>query len=222
MEKYFIDASEELISKYRKCGNSKHSPTVGAGREVVLKSFLRGILPKRVGLCSGHVFCEDQQSKQVDIIAYDADATNGLPLEDDIKLIPAESLLGIIEIKSKLSKTKLIEGIDNIQSVIDLIPPPVNNYFEPPRKPFTIIFAYELERNSLDSLSRNLNNTLAEMEKPKTLVNLVCVLNKGLIYLDHEYMPYEYFKFYKITEYKAFIHDEKTLYELYQILVSKL
>jgi len=79
LEKYFIDASEELISKYRKCGNSKHPPTVGAGREAVLMSFLRDILPKRVGLCSGHVFCEDQQSKQVDIIVYDADATTVSP-----------------------------------------------------------------------------------------------------------------------------------------------
>jgi len=97
-----------------------------------------------------------------------------------------ENLLGVIEVKSKLTKTKLIEGIKNIQSVIELMAPPVKIFFEPERKPFTIVFAYELERNSLDSISRNLNDILAEMEKPKTLVNLVCVLNKGLIHFDHD------------------------------------
>jgi len=35
-------------------------------------------------------------------------------------------------------------------------------------------------------------------------------------------MPFEYFKFYNITKYKAFMHDEKTLYEMYRILKSKL
>lgn len=223
MEKYFIDASEELISKYRKCGNSKHSPTVGAEREAILVSFLRDILPKRVGLCTGHAFYEDQQSKQVDIIAYDANATNGLPLGDgNNKLIPAENLLGIIEVKSKLTKTKLKEGINNIQSVIELKAHQVKKYFDLERKPFTIIFAYELERNSLDSLSSNLNDILAEMEKPKTLANLVCVLNKGLIHFDHELMPFEYLPFYNITKYKAFMYDEKTLYKMCQILKSYL
>ena len=99
-----------------------HSLTKGEVRERVVRDFLRPFLPACYGLGTGEVFSsEGNNSKQIDIVIYDAVFSTILRLDENSFLFPCESVFGSIEVKSDLgSQAVLKDAITNIQSLKSL------------------------------------------------------------------------------------------------------
>ena len=185
----FKGISKKLYSDFEISSQISHGTDKGSFREDSLKKFLEeGKLPKKYTIGHGQVISrKNEVSKSVDLVIYDSIESSPLLYNDATQIFPIESIYGIIECKSKLSKEKLIEGLDNIKSVKAIAPRDhaykksglmTMSYSRP--TPFGIIFAYSLGGNSLQSLTTN----LIEWEKnndSKVWPNMVVVLNEGII-----------------------------------------
>ncbi len=174
----------ELSAEY------EHHGVRGDYREDRLKEFLKkGKLPEVFGISSGEIISQySQVSKQMDAIIYDTSKSIIFEASESTKIFPIESVLGIIEVKSQLSKTKLIEGLENIKSLKTLHAPQLITkkygdrvrigYYNNP--PFGVIFAYSLSGNSLESLSHNLKEW-CDSNPPEVWPNFICILDEGTI-----------------------------------------
>lgn len=97
-----------------------HGPSIGRFIEHLLLRLFRKYLPKSVEFTSGFIQGIDMEvvcSSQMDIICYDH---NNFPILFDIeefKVVPAQAVKGLIEIKATLSKSKLKEILDTSCSV---------------------------------------------------------------------------------------------------------
>jgi hypothetical protein len=95
-----------------------HMGDRGTFREAIISNFLRPFLPECYGLSGGEIFSSDgEQSAQVDIVIYDALFSTVLFRDAEKMLFPAESVFGLIEIKSELDSRDLEVAIDNILSL---------------------------------------------------------------------------------------------------------
>jgi hypothetical protein len=100
------------------------SPTVkGTAREIFVGKLLRPYLNPTVDVCSGTIVdSSGNQSNQIDIIIYDKGIVPPLLLTQFEGVIPIESVLGTIEVKSSLSSKELKHSITNARSVKLLAP----------------------------------------------------------------------------------------------------
>jgi len=91
----------------------------GSFREQIIEEFLRPFLPKCYGIASGEVFSSDgQNSKQIDLVLHDPIFSTTLFQENGQNcLFPAESVYGLIEVKSELNSSELRTSVENIASI---------------------------------------------------------------------------------------------------------
>ena len=144
---YRKSISDELISiKDRVRDFVNHFPEDGRYKEIILKNVLIKHLPKTVSIGTGFVMCDNHEAtSQIDIIIYD----NRIPplfQIDDFVIVVKESVLGIIEVKSKLCKSKFKEVNEKAHKNGELIVGRDNLNLL-----FNGIFAYETDLNSTDS-----------------------------------------------------------------------
>lgn len=190
IRKVFRGISKKLYSDFEISAQINHDGTMGDFRENSLREFLQnGRLPKRLGVGKGEIVGHiSNVSKQSDLIIYDQLDSIPLLYDKDVQVYPIDCVYGIIEVKSQLKKTRLIEALDNIKSVKQLTPDDyvrrkvlfMEQQYKRPR-PFGFVFAFSLAENSLNSLTQN----LAEWEKlnpPESWPNLIVVLGEGIIY----------------------------------------
>ncbi|WP_438802389.1 hypothetical protein [Herbaspirillum rubrisubalbicans] len=103
-----------------------------------------------------------------------------------------DSVYGIVEVKSTLPKSELIDSLEKIKvlksmAVDDSISEALTadfNVVRPKPKPFGVVFAYGLSGNSLDSLCDNLVEWAAN-NSPEVWPNYVCVLGVGCIHYQN-------------------------------------
>ncbi len=181
VRKIFREISQKMSSDFRSSEEIKHSGSKGLFRENALKDFLQnGRLPKRYAIGSGEIVGPNSDiSKQSDLIIYDA--LEGIPLlySETVQVFPIDCVYGIVEVKSKLSKNKLMESLENIKSVKELSPALLQKKEMP--IPFGAIFAYSLSSNSLKSLVANLRDWESKLS-PALWPNLISILSEGIIY----------------------------------------
>ncbi len=189
IKKIYRNLSDKFILDFENSSEINHNGNIGEYREKSLKEFLEnGRLPRRYAIGNGEIISSvSGVSKQSDLIIYDS--VEGLSFEgkDNLKIFPIESVCGIIEVKSCLSKEKLLEGLENIKSVKKLR---INSVIEESKggltfsyrrpKPFGIIFAYKLSNNSLESLRNNIKEWESKNDA-EYYPNLVVVLNQGIL-----------------------------------------
>lgn len=102
---YQKSISNELISikdRVRNFIDDRHWGEDGRYKEIILSHALRQHLPESVSVGTGFVVNNNSLTKQIDIIVY----RNDFPLmfkQDDFIIAPSESVLGIIEVKSKIT-----------------------------------------------------------------------------------------------------------------------
>jgi hypothetical protein len=107
---YRKSISDELMSiKDRARNFVKHWPEDGRYKEIILKNVLKKHLPKTVSVGTGFVVDDNEKcTTQIDIIVY----SNTIPplfcIEDFI-IVAKESVLGIIEVKTKIDNGKIEE-----------------------------------------------------------------------------------------------------------------
>lgn len=182
--------SQKMMAEFNISAEFNHSGVKGDYREDALKKFLEnGKLPKQYKLGNGEIISSySQTSKQTDLIVYDNNKSIIFQASESIQIYPIETIYGVIEIKSKLSKQKLNEGLENIKSLKEMHSPSIISkklgtsstisYGNTP--PFGVIFAYDLDGNSLNSLEANLREWCSK-HPASVWPNMICILNKGLI-----------------------------------------
>ncbi|MEI7052150.1 DUF6602 domain-containing protein [Pseudomonas koreensis] len=189
VKRIFRGVSAKLVSDFNVSSMYEHQGNKGSFREGALRDFLASDrMPSKFGLGTGEIVSSHGEvSKQSDLIIFDR--LNGIPLlySDTVQVFPVESVYGVIEVKSKLSKDELFKALENIKSVKSLADDGVVRYVKGPiaytgksPRPFGIIFAYGLANNSLESLADNLESWEASEEK-KFWPNMVVVLDVGVI-----------------------------------------
>ena len=154
-----------------------HAAERGRLLEETLSKFLISALPKRVGVGSGQVVgaSEEIPSKQVDIVLYDAINYPLLLNEGSFQLFPNEAVFGVIEVKSKLNKKYLREGVININSVKILRKFPSNTH----PQTLGVLFCYKTTWKRPLTLFRNLQQlSAANIEK---VPDVICSLDPGFL-----------------------------------------
>ncbi|MGB3532771.1 MAG: DUF6602 domain-containing protein [Microcoleaceae cyanobacterium] len=230
VKRIFRGISSKLYRDFQEISSEiHHRGNQGTFREGRLKKFLEnGRLPNKFGIGSGEIVgYASNTSKQSDLIIYDQ--LNGIALiyDEQVQVYPIESVYGVIEVKSCLSKTELIKSLDNIKSVKLLSPnEPIKKFYSdrlvsyPRPKPFGIIFAYSLANNSLNSLTENLREWESKHDK-SLYPNIVVVLEEGIIYHYNKNQRIFYNEsILNATSVFSLEHKTDTLYHFYSILID--
>lgn len=125
MVDYFKLVSDELLTKLNQTRQfiKKHNPTIGILTEEILRSFLKTYLPKSVNVEQGFILSKNgEMSKQCDILIYDSNFYAPFYRINDIVVIPAESVIAVIEVKTTLTKPifhSVIKYFENISMITD-------------------------------------------------------------------------------------------------------
>lgn len=97
-----------------------HGGVKGSALEnAVVETVLRPYLPEKVGICAGQVIdALGAHSKQLDVVLYDRASTPTLKRSAEIRLLPAECVVAVIEVKATIASKPDIHAIfDNMASV---------------------------------------------------------------------------------------------------------
>lgn len=122
LSKRMREAGEQLALDFKKATSYPHPGARGTRREDSVRTFLKEQLPAGYGIESGFVFdARDSQSRQLDVLIYRVRDTPFV-LAGDPLLVPCESLLAVIEVKSELNAGTLREAFTNAKSVRQLKP----------------------------------------------------------------------------------------------------
>jgi hypothetical protein len=150
---YFNSIAEALSIESRTASFAHHRPDIGQNRESLLIQVLNKHLPDRLKAIAGGTVLnlEGDLSKQIDIIVKN----DLFPKFEhhERSCVLAESVAGVISVKSYLDKTALEETIENVASVpkfseatltltnSSLIRPDLQSQFMT-NWPFRVVFAY--------------------------------------------------------------------------------
>jgi len=190
---YRKSISQELISIKDRLMNiidNHHWGEDGRYKEIILSDILRKYLPQNVTVATGFVMgAENRMSTQIDIIIYN----NNYPVlfkQSDFVVVCKESVVGIIEVKSKLdcdkTKSAILKSHQNGLLIGNQI--------------FNGIFGYETDISFINRLVPSINCSLQE--------------NSG--YLNYICFGKDYFMKYWGTG-NPREHDQISCYSFYEI-----
>lgn len=105
--------SNELIAAHNRVRNfARQWPEDGRYKEIILQDVLARYLPRTTSIGTGFIIGEnDLLSKQIDIIVYN-NAFPPLFHQRDFVIVEKESILGIVEVKSKIHRDKVNKIIE--------------------------------------------------------------------------------------------------------------
>jgi hypothetical protein len=234
LNREFIHHKSQMLADFERSKDIKHIRDVGDAREQILRKFLSdsGCLPARydiskrsarVASTTGHV------TGEMDILLFDPLGSIRLMSRESVDVYPVESVYGAIQIKSRLNKNEIREGLENISKfkALDRAANTGGSEFAVgPRsdRSFGILFAYDTDLEW--------NNIIREIEDYSRTVparqwtNLVFVLSKGLfLFGDDKGSKFDNEKIEAIS--KVIIHgypdrDDSGLFSFYSILMTLL
>jgi hypothetical protein len=154
----------------------EHRGERGTEREAILATFLRTYLPSRFAVSRGEIVDTSlQTTRQCDLVIYDHLNCPMLYAGHDYRVFPAEPVHAVIEVKSTLSKSQLDDAAAKIRAVKKLERP--NGLIA------GIVFAYKSgwTADPLSHTARYLLD-LASTIDPTHCIDLVCILDSGLVY----------------------------------------
>lgn len=189
----FESAVYEIAGKFFKTAAFNHSLTKGEEREVPFIDFFTENLPKTYSIVKGEVVdLSGQSSPQLDVMIYDS--SRNFPFySGDNYILPAESLLASIEIKSKLTQEEIRKILINAKKLKTLKPFGKNLDISKQRRDvedkvtcryFHTVFAYDTDLSAKDWSKNEFERIVRVAKEEKidhTLLDRVIVLNKGLI-----------------------------------------
>jgi len=123
MVDYFQLVSDELLIRLNQVKKfiKKHNPTIGILTEEILRTFLKNNLPKSISVEQGFILSQNgEMSKQCDILIYDSHYFAPFYRINDIVVVPADSVIAVIEVKTTITKQifhNVIDYFDNISSI---------------------------------------------------------------------------------------------------------
>jgi hypothetical protein len=96
-----------------------HNYSSGVFREGLIRSFLKAILPKAVSVDSGFVYGFEQvpTSRQIDILVWDSARHAAVYQTHEFVIIPPESVIAAISVKTTLDRADIHEALENLLSL---------------------------------------------------------------------------------------------------------
>ena len=109
--RYFSAIIEGLVKKVEASSPLEHKLTKGELRELFISNILSHLLTKQYDIGTGIIVNQHkEQSNQTDIIIYDNRILPPFIKEQHIGVYPAESVVGVIEVKSHLTKKEILSS----------------------------------------------------------------------------------------------------------------
>jgi hypothetical protein len=191
LEHEFHYYQERMIADYERSKDIKHPRDVGDAREEILRHFLNdnGLIPNRFSVSGAKTRVASptgHSSAELDVVLYDRDDSISLMRRDGgYQVLPIESVYGVIQVKSRLTKKAIREGLKNLASFKTLtkIQEPahgvVSGYYNSNRssKGFGVLFAYDSDLEWGDVVQEM--QSFADANKRDLLCNAVFILKKG-------------------------------------------
>lgn len=127
MNPHFQELAESIIrhaiDRSKAANQVEHSGLRGRAREIFAMSMLAPFLDSNFGVCTGAIVdSKGGESRQIDIIVYDKSLIPSIMFSVTEGIVPVESVLAAIEVKSHLSYEDLKGAIQNARSVKALKP----------------------------------------------------------------------------------------------------
>lgn len=120
MNNYFDLVNQELLNKLQqiKCFVKNHNPTIGILTEEILRDFLTNYIPKSAEVKQGFIINKQGElSKQCDIIIFDNINFSPIYKIKDLVIVPSESVIAVIEVKTSVTKSKFEEIIKYFENI---------------------------------------------------------------------------------------------------------
>jgi hypothetical protein len=126
-------AEEELWLSFNQAKAKEHNLSRGESREEGIARFLQSRLPSRFRVTRGEaVDAAGHRTGQLDVVIYDCNRTVPLLTEKSGDVLPAESLLAVVEVKSTLTQAELNKCATAAKAIAQLRPGGVK--FSTPRE----------------------------------------------------------------------------------------
>jgi hypothetical protein len=185
VEREFNYHQAQMIVDYERTKDIKHPRDLGNARETLLRNFLTdsGYLPKkysvsdlsvRVASETGHI------SNEIDIAIYDSEELITLMKRQDVyEVYPIESVYGVIQVKSNLTKKELKSGFKNLESFKKLKDSSTGS-----NNKFSLLFSY-----CSDMKWEDIVKEIKEFseENPKSVYpNAIFILDRGFFIFGEE------------------------------------
>jgi hypothetical protein len=189
----FESAVYKIAGNFFETAAFNHSLTKGEEREVPFINFFTQNLPKTFSIVKGEIVdLNGESSPQLDVMIYDS--SRNIPFySGDNCILPAESLLASIEVKSKLTQEEIRKILINTKKLKALKPFGNNLDVSKQRRDvedkvkcryFHAVFAYDTDLSAKDWATNEFERIVRVAKEEKidyTLLDRVIVLNKGLI-----------------------------------------
>lgn len=122
VESLFSDAGKKLQQDFDSLRKSvPHSGLKGTGLERTLIEFLNNKIPQRFEATSGIIIdSKDRVSTQTDIVIYDASSSPVYYQNEEVRILPIETVASVIEVKTCLDKKELADSFKKIASCKEL------------------------------------------------------------------------------------------------------
>lgn len=100
---YYRDRQQELLAGWKRTEGLGHNGLRGARREQLVREALAEFLPGGIGITRGEILgSTGQRSPELDVLLYDSVDGSVLFREGDISVLPAESVLAVLSVKTRL------------------------------------------------------------------------------------------------------------------------
>lgn len=167
-----------------------HRGEKGTAREDLIKEFLLQYLPQNFGIERGLIINSNlEQSNQQDLYIYDKSITPRFIDTEHVKVVPVESIVSIIEVKSELTTEELKSGLDNICRVRSMeksfIDGSMSSYF-----PLGYILAFK-SQITLNKIKEELTK-YSEAKSLENFPTLIVVLDRGVVSMTDKNNPMKY------------------------------
>ncbi len=166
---YFRSLTQELEclkDRVRHFIDHNHPPSDGEWKESVLRAMLSQRLPDTVKVGRGFILRQGRPSTQCDVLLYRAD--HPIPFKDgDLVFVPCDAVLGVIEVKSRLSRAAFRRAATKLAEVGSVFPRGL-------KRPALCLFAYEAQGRPSDWLPSVISEVCTSADRKIDLVSVGC------------------------------------------------
>ncbi len=148
IDQHFESLSGEIKSLKNRVRNliaDRHWLTDGEWKESVVRQVLRRNLPTSVEVGRGFVITGSQATHQLDVLIHDT-SKPVLFRDGDLVFVTPDAVLGIVEVKSRLTPSLFESTLGKLCSDIDLI------RRHPNIRAFAAVFAFEVDGSDSEAL----------------------------------------------------------------------
>jgi len=177
--------TKTMLKMYNLSGGVDHDAEKGAFREFFLSDLIRPLLPAHCRVGSGIVVdAYGRQSMQSDVVIYDTRKLPPVLLAGDRGLFPLDSVLCVVEVKSKLTATDYKQIVPASRRIAPLtqsnpdgmrIATPGRGENHSTTYPLFAVFAYKA-----DSGKDEVKRLRTKFPNACDTLHLICVLEKGV------------------------------------------